>query len=1065
MKTKFSLFSSYVLFGAFFYVPVQAAELSLPQFPLQITEYVEPNVMLLLDTSGSMATLESGESRIEIMKDIATNLIENNKNIRFCLARFRFDQGGKILSQCGSSNEDISDMKTAIAGLSAGGSTPLAEAYYEVINYFAGESPKYINAHSGDHSSNDNSLVSGITYANGKYISPVQYRCQKNYSIVLTDGVPQLDSYFPGFPTSHKSTNIHPAYSEAEGNDGNYDGKNNDGDGGNVYNFSGNTGTLGVYEYLDDMALYAWQIDLRRSGVNGALNDVTGTSFDDTANSSEFSQQNLNTYTVGFTLDIDMLRDAADYGKGGTGNGDFDGDGDVDSDDAANDHYYSAANRAELTQAFQDAIDQISTENQSVAEPTTSSDLLSASVRIFQTRFTNNRWTGELISYSLVENTSGGYDLVEDWVAPAAFPANWQERVIDTGINGGVPLKWSKLTTAQKTDWFGGTQTEHKQRLNYIRGKTAAQIGLSNYRTRDSLMGDVVNSSPLYVGPPAADEFSHTDLEGSYASFVSTYNSSGSVRDEMLYIGANDGLLHGFDITGTEKMAFAPSKVMPNLTELSQTDYGHLFYVDGAPKAANVYAEFISGTKQWKTVLVGGLRRGGQGIYALDITDPARFVDGSGSADSARAATTLLWEFSDDETLGNASTSDKYTGDKDFGFSYSQPQIMRLNDGEFYVVLGSGYNSTNLDGHASTTGDAVLYLLNVATGAIVKKITTAYGMAEDPAGGSLGNGLATVSGYDAGVASSGVVSGEPDGKIDYIYAGDLFGNLWKFDLSSVDPQDWGYVAEKNVDDSLNPDRNPRKLFTAKDSNQNTQPITVQIAVHKLDSGQIMLYFGTGKLLEQLDTQAVNVAPQTFYGIADTNEQIVGRSALLEQLILHQEYVDFSGNSKEVRDTTSFKRTETDDGWFIDLKKPITNSDPLSYQEEGEQVVVGARVLDNYLYFITNFSDQDACLPPDKKNFLMVLSVRSGAALEGLVIDTNEDGVIDDNDNATFSDGTNAAVSGRTGFGSQLPVIIKTGEEDSSGASKGLICDTSSCYKMKSPGKVWKRLSWKEIKTD
>jgi type IV pilus assembly protein PilY1 len=1036
-----------------------AAELSLPDFPLQVTEYIEPNVMLLLDTSGSMATASgsAGQTRMDVMKEIATDLIEENKNIRFCLARFRFDQGGKILSECGSSTAAINSMKTAISNLTAGGSTPLAEAYYEVINYFSGSTPKYINGPSTDHSSNDSSLA--VPLNGGKYKSPIQYRCQKNYSIVLTDGTPQLDSYFPGFPSrqsGNKDTNIHSSFSEAEGPDGNYDEINNDGNGGS------NNGIYGVYFYLDDMAKYAWDVDLRDTNQVGVDKDLTGKSFDDASNSNEFQKQNLNTYTVGFALDIDMLRTAADYGKGGDGTWDFDEDGDVDADDAANDHYYSAANKAELKQAFTDAVNQISDENQSAAEPTTNSDLFSADLRLFQTRFTNTKWTGELISYRIDAATK---KLVEDWVAPGSFPASWGNRVVDAGINGGVPLKWGKLTTAQKNTWFGGTQDQHKQRLNYIRGKTAAQIDPVNYRKRESLMGDVVNSSPLYVGPPEVNTFKYTDLETSYAGFVSTHNGTGTKRNSMIYVGANDGMLHGFDLSGNEKMAFVPSKVMPNLAGLSSNDYNHLFYVDGAPYSADVYANFSAGSKSWKTVLVGGLRRGGQGIYALDITDPTRFVDGGNSVDNARASQTLLWEFSDDETLGNTSATDKYTADKDLGFTYSQPQILRLNDGEFYVVLGSGYNNTLADGNASSTGDAVLYLLNVATGAIEKKISTGYGMNEDPTSGrSLGNGLATVTGFDAGVLKDGQVSGKADGKIDYIYAGDLFGNVWKFDLSSASPNDWGYVAERKADNSLDPDRNPIKLYTAKDADNKAQAITVQLQAHKLYDGEIMVYFGTGRLLEQADTQAntvINRSTNTFYAIVDNNTGISGRSELLQQTIDRQK----SESGQEFREVSGNIRT-TEKGWYLDLQKPTYDSNNvLSYVQEGEQVIVTSRILDNVVYFVTRFADQDACLPPVRKDFLMTLGVRSGAALEYTIIDTDGNGVIDDNDNSTFGNNTNSsAISGRTGFGSQLPVIVDKGET-ADGIKKKLICDATQCHEMQSGAKEWNRTSWKEIRTD
>jgi type IV pilus assembly protein PilY1 len=1013
-----------------------AAELSLPDFPLQVTEYVEPNVMLLLDTSGSMATASSsaGQSRMDVIKEIATELIDENKNIRFCLARFRYDQGGKILSECGSSNEAISSMKAAITTLSAFGSTPLAEAYYEVINYFAGSTPKYRNGPSTDNTNNDNTLA--VALSGGKYTSPIQYRCQKNYTIVLTDGTPQLDSYFPSFPSKQsgiKDTNIDTFFSEAEGPNGNWDEKDDDGNGGS------NNGLYGVYYYLDDMAKYAWDVDLRDTSVAGVGNDITGKSFDDSTNSNEYKKQNLRTYTVDFTSTVPMLQTAAQYGNGWDGTGTYSGDN----------HYYNASNKAQLKQAFKDAIDQIVDENKTATEPTTNSDRYSTSLRLFQTRFTNTKWTGELLAYKLqgVNN-----ELVLEWTAPGSFPSNWSERVVYSGINGGVPLKWNELTTLQQNTWFGGTQNQHEQRLDYIRGKTAAQIGLSNFRARESLMGDVVNSSPVYVGPPNANSFKYTDLATSYTSFVNTHNGS-IPRAEMIYVGANDGMLHGFAVneSGEEKMAFVPSKVMPNLAELSQADYNHKFYVDGSPEVANVNAEFISGSKTWRTILVGGLRRGGQGIYALDITDPARFIDGTPAEIEARASTTFLWEFSDDETLGNASTTDKYSADKDLGYSYSQPQILRLNDGEFYVVLGNGYNSTESDGHKSTDGDAVLYLLNIATGAVVKKISTGHGMAEDPGPNSLGNGFATVFGFDAGTSKEGIVSGRADGKVDYIYAGDLFGNLWKFNLSSKTPSDW--------DDSSNP---PIKLFTAIDAAGKRQAITVQPQAHKLQDGEIIVLFGTGRLLESADKQANNIITRsgnTFYGIADTNTE-VQRSELLKQEITEQGVI----GDGEYRLVSSKPRTYHK-GWFMDLQRPVESGGVVTYQEEGEQVIVAARIIDNVVFFTTRSGDQNACLSPSRTDFLMTLGVRSGAGLNYTIIDTDGNGTIDDADDGPSTASTKGEkLSGRTGFGSQLPVTIGD-DEANDGTKKGYICDAERCYKMQSGAKVWNRTSWKEIRTD
>jgi type IV pilus assembly protein PilY1 len=409
----------------------------------------------------------------------------------------------------------------------------------------------------------------------------------------------------------------------------------------------------------------------------------------------------------------------------------------------------------------------------------------------------------------------------------------------------------------------------------------------------------------------------------------------------------------------------------------------------------------------------------------------------------------------------------------DLGYTYSQPQIFRLNDGNYYVAVGNGYNNTEADGHQSSTGEAVLYLLNVVTGAVVKKITTGYGTSKDPSKDPLkeplNNGLATVKGYDAGTSTAGDIGGAADGKIDFIYAGDLFGNLWKFDLSSVDPNDWGYIAEEDVNNDLEPQRNPMKLFSAKDSDDNPQPITVQPAVHTLNSGQIMVYFGTGKLLEYADTQAVNISPQSFYAIADESS-ITARSELLEQKILYQGTISFDGITKEVRATTENTRT-THKGWFIDLKKPVYDaSNQLSHIQEGEQIVVGARVLDNVVYFVTNFADQDPCLSPINKNFLMSFSVKSGAPLDEVLIDIDEDGVMDADDKFSYineaGESINAVVSGSTGFGSQLPTFVKTGDVKNDGSEIGFMIDKDGkMVKMQSTSKVWNRLSWREIRTE
>ncbi|EPJ46452.1 MAG: hypothetical protein OFPII_21340 [Osedax symbiont Rs1] len=1028
--------------------PVMARVLDLPQLPLQVNQYVEPNVMLLVDTSGSMtdSPRAGGALKKDTLKAVATELVKENKNIRFCLAKFRKTEGSTILSACGSSAAQIKSLISEIASLPRDEKTPLAEAYYEVINYFAGKTPKYIHR-AGQQNDNDDNIYVDLT-ADGKYVSPVKHRCQRNYTMIMTDGEAEHDTYFPDFPDANanepttKYTNSGPK----GGKSGNYDNVDND-----IVDDNGTD----KYFFLDDMAKYAWDIDLRVPGQDNADKDLSNKSFND----AKFSKQNLVTFTIGFDIDYPMLREAAYYGNGGKGSA----AAQVNTATIVP-NYFHARNRAELKKSFQAVVDKIANENKPAAAAVSSSERFLAGLLTFQTRFKSNEWTGELLAFEIVKKAvaNGGisYSMKKKWSAepvPSAPADAWKSRVVYTAIGDGKLFKWSNLTATEKP-WFAdtGQSNGNQQRLDYIRGETANEQLGSDFRQRSSLMGDIINSTPVYVAEPESADFSSESpvFQDSYKQHLQIYKN----REKMIYVGANDGMLHGFNMSGQEKMAFVPYAALAKLGKLSLAVNNHHFYVDGSPTVADVYAKFDGVNYSWKTILVGGLRRGGQSIYALDITDPANF---SNSEDRAKAV--FQWEFSDD----------------DLGYTYSEPQILRLNDGNYYVAVGNGYNSMEKDGTDSKKGEAVLYLLNIADGTVFKKISTGYGAARDPNIKSLNNGLNTITGHDAGKSTTtststvGVrtthITGVADGKVDYIYAGDLFGNIWKFDLSSNNSADWGSQAEATAG-TLNPERNPIKLFTAKDKSGKAQPVTVPITVHTTKAGDIMLYFGTGKLLELKDTESKNVAAHTFYGIKDsnniaTNPAISGRSELLEQKITFQGTFPYANNTKlkEVRATSSKAMGSAHKGWYIDLNMPST---------KGEQVVVGARVIENVVYFVTNIADQDVCEAPTKKNFLMGLSAKSGAALSYHNIDTNEDGVIDDRDGVTYKDGNKdikAKVSGRVGFGLKLPTIIKTSLAGVKGNVKGIICDSDKCHKIQfepnGNGGAWKRVYWKELRTD
>ncbi len=175
----------------------------------------------------------------------------------------------------------------------------------------------------------------------------------------------------------------------------------------------------------------------------------------------------------------------------------------------------------------------------------------------------------------------------------------------------------------------------------------------------------------------------------------------------MIYVGANDGMLHGINVgTGDESWRFVPTNVStPRLSGLTFQGFTHRYLVDGSPTAADIKLG-----SEWHTLLVGGLAAGGRGLFALDVTDPAGFTE-------ANASTIALWEFTS-------------SNDADLGLTYSQPAIIKLNDGSAGVIVGNGYNNTG-------TGHAVLFILNAQTGAVIRKLDTGVGSGGTP------NGLST----------------------------------------------------------------------------------------------------------------------------------------------------------------------------------------------------------------------------------------------------------------------------------------------------------------------------------
>ena len=392
------------------------------------------------------------------------------------------------------------------------------------------------------------------------------------------------------------------------------------------------------------------------------------------------------------------------------------------------DNFFVASEADKMVESLTRAFAKISAEGGgSSSSLAANSTRLDTSTRTFQALFEAGAWNGDLQAFAVLSN--GNLASAPSWSAKTLLlAAPWASRNIYTYTGSAyIPFNdYSTLSAAQKTAI--GSQIV----VDYLRGKRSdenAQSG-GTLRTRTGVLGDIVNSTPIYVGPPNSRLYVNATFTGAsaYAAFVTSKSS----RTPAVYVGANDGMLHGFNAnTGAETYAFIPNSVILNdLKSYSDPNYQHKYFVDGESAVADIYDSVAA---KWKTVLVGTLGRGGPGLFALDITDPANVL--------------FLWEksVSDIPTLGR---------------NIGKPVIAQVADGDWRVLLGNGPDGAG--------GKATVVGVGVISGTVATLDT-------GDTGGS--NGLTAVLARDS----------DGDGFADTVYAGDLKGNLWKISAISGTP--------------------------------------------------------------------------------------------------------------------------------------------------------------------------------------------------------------------------------------------------------------------------------------
>lgn len=875
--------------------PVSAAEYTISNIPVGVAEMAEPNVMILLDTSKSMndppGSQAAGKTKIEQAKAAAKAVIESGFSMQLGLASFNFEQGGNIDQACGSPQADL---LTTLNGYQADNWTPIAEAYYEVTRYFRG-----MNGH--------------FSHTSGNYTSPVTSQCQKNFTIVITDGKPRRDGDFSDLSDTDAGDHL------PNWDIGDDDSQTLIDSMGQPYD-----ATPDEWYYLDDLASFAWDTD---------MSDLSG-------------MQNMSTYTIGFDINFPMLNDAAVKGHG---------------------QYFTAGDETELLASLQQVLADISRKVFSDTQLSANSGFLSQGLNIYQASYDTAQWSGELSAFRTAVSAQTGRLDVSDtpiWDASSGIP-NAESRVIITNRgSAGVGFRWHSFLASEQEALFNNRSSL----VEYLRG-----VDTAGYRNRQNLLGDIVHSAPIYVGPPQ-----NFDSTSSYRVF----KQARADRDPIIYVGANDGMLHGFRASdGQEVLAYIPSVLLPELQYLAHTDYQHQYYVDGTPTVQDVY---MNG--QWHTMLAGGLNGGGQGIYVLDVTDPDQFSE-------ADAGKIFHWEFSDSD-------------DADMGYSYARPAIVKLNDGNWYVVFGNGYNASEADGNRSTSGDAVIYLVDLATGQTVIKLSTNTGFDEAPADLNRPNGMSTL----APVSNDGST-------VDVIYGGDLYGNVWKFDLSDHDPANWR-LAYKLFQACR------RSVLSSPCSVGDIQSVTSRLAVSEDSQGRNMVFFGTGKDFELADKSDTSV--QTFYGVVDKGSEVTGgRSQLLQQETYYQGRYDFGGITRNLRLTTNNQLTKRQAGWFMDLNIPDGSG---GWLQLGERVLNPPVLRDHRVLFSTRTYTSDPC-QSGANGWSMELDKSSGSRFVYATIDNNRDGKYDDDDKVSDANDDKINASGQQrGNGSGDLILMGDGED-------------------------------------
>jgi len=596
--------------------------------------------------------------------------------------------------------------------------------------------------------------------------------------------------------------------------------------------------------------------------------------------------------------------------------------------------FYSVSNVTELTTALKAALGKAAGAEAKEAGVATASATIVANNVKYVPKYKSVSWYGDLESWTL--NADGETEGTEPtWKASVQLPAHGLRNLFTWNGTSSVEFKWASIGLANQNI----LKTEDL--LNYVRGDPTHEIGVpTHFRERTGqYLGDFVNSPPVVV--QGLVDLGYSPINSSYVDYVELKKKR---TDSLIMLGSNDGILHAFRGKDLKEVyGYLPQQGLAKLPIIASIDYGtsasyHTFVVDGPVSETDAYIKTPgNGTAAWSNIIIGSMGAGGKAFFALHIptTTPT-------SLDS----NTLMWEVSG-------------AADKDVGYMFADFAVGKVKGGGWKAFVGNGVYSTN--------GKAVLMVVNMETGAIEKKITV---------DASSNNGLMGVS----------LVKDDATKEVVAAYAGDLKGNVWRFDFAGGNASDWD-VGFKG-----------KPLFTATDASGVAQPITVPpVFVPHSIKGRVVLV-GTGRLIDSVDSDTTSV--QTFYGVWD-NVKIgdsslnaispfdtypMDRVALQPQIASTTPQTGKAGTFYEV--TSNTVNWETQLGWYMDL--------PFS----GQRVVYPSIVLNSDFVLISSIVPAPVAAECESTNGLgynYILGSKDGAAATVPIFDTDGDGDVDGDD--------------------------------------------------------------------